>query len=93
MKNLNQIKDFIDIAEQAQRIVESDADWETKYEIIFSNPVGGRIRDIGIVVDWHDPDTTYEEDVLAYAKALSRKAENLKPVWASLQIEGGDHSL
>ena len=84
MDNLNQIKDFIEVADQAQHIVESEASWEAKFEVIFSDCIMGRIQKTDIEIDWCDPDTTYEEDSLAFVRALQDKARDLKAIWASL---------
>ena len=90
MDNLNQIKDFIEVADQAQRIAESKASWETKFEIIFSDVIMGWIQKSSIEIDWCDPDTTCEEDVLAFVESLRDKARDLKMIWASLQKGQGE---
>lgn len=59
---------------KVQRTFEDDAlDWESKYDIIFhwhSYKISILLKNLGISLDWYDPDTTYEEDVTAYVKAL-----------------------
>ena len=64
---LNEINQLIDVA---TRIVESDADWDVKYDLMFRLGVGQKIRDLGVRFDWCDPDASYEEDVIAYHRAL-----------------------
>jgi hypothetical protein len=56
--------------DEVTRIVESDADWEIKYTVIFSMAIGRRIRDLKFDFDWCDPDGSYEDDVRAYLDAL-----------------------
>lgn len=69
---------FLDLAREAERIHDSAADWETKYDLVFSDAISGEIQQTGISVDWCDPDTSYEEDVQAYVRALVGKAGRLR---------------
>jgi len=75
------IQDFIAITELAKRIRESDLEWETKYDLIFSNHISVRLRNIaeglGFEVRYYDPDTSYQADVIAFVDAYSTKAFEL----------------
>jgi hypothetical protein len=55
--------------------------WEKAYNAIFSDRVSKRVyellRRIGSSMDYYDPDTSYEEDVRAFASALSAKVAYL----------------
>ena len=54
--------------------------WEEKYDLIWKQAEPLKDWD-GFESDWYDPDTSYEEDVLAYTSHLRRlrdKAERLK---------------
>lgn len=60
-------------------------DWEKKYDLIFSDSVSIAIGKL-ISISYADPDTSYEEDVQAYVKAVNieheriiQKAENNSP--------------
>lgn len=53
------------IYERAKRIIASDLDWEEKYDMIFSEEISRRFS-----LDYYDPDTSYEEDVIAFMNAL-----------------------
>lgn len=81
---MKQIKKFIKLTNLAQKIMNSEADWETKYDLIFSDMIIVKINKTGIGVDWYDPDTTYEADVRAYVDALVEKATELTKI---LEVE------
>lgn len=65
-------------------IQENNISWETRYEIIFSSQVSKQIftyfKEIGIVFDYYDPDTSYEEDVKAFADAVNDKIVELSTI-------------
>lgn len=74
----NQIKRFIRLADEALRIKESNVSWETKYALIFSYNVAGEIRKTHIDFEWYDPDTSYQEDVVAFVNAVTERANEFK---------------
>lgn len=51
-------------------IKDSRLDWEQKYDCIFDLKIWQTIDKYGYSFGWFDPDTSYEEDVTAYVKAL-----------------------
>jgi len=59
-----------------QQVFNSNADWEYKYDRIFGihrgfiRPLLSRMR---IRLKWCDPDTTHEDDVTAYMKAVEEQ--------------------
>lgn len=53
------------IYERAKRIITSDLEWEEKYDMIFSEEISRKFS-----LDYYDPDTSYEEDVMAFMNAL-----------------------
>jgi adenosine deaminase len=71
-------KKFIRLADAAKAVCDSDADWETKYDLIFSEEISVAVRATGVSFDPCDPDTSYQEDVLAYVEALVDKANELR---------------
>ena len=64
----------------ADKIYQSEADWEYKYDRIFgmSEPIGSLLEKLNLELRYYDPDTTYEEDVHAYVTALSDIKKNLE---------------
>ena len=76
--------------EMVERILESGATWEYKYDRIFGMSKGIRalINDLNISFGWSDPDTTYEEDVTAYVEALRKLRDNLVKEIASASAAG-----
>ena len=69
---------FLKVMEQVVAICNSEATWETKYDLIFSKEVQEGLSGSGIHVIYCDPDTTYEEDVRAFVKAIVEKANDLR---------------
>lgn len=80
MEPIGPIEKFFEIFEQAQHIIDSPIEWSTKYDLIFSDAIKGAIDEIGIWINWVDPDMDYEDDVRAYFGALEEKAKELKPL-------------
>lgn len=78
----DRITRFLELAQQAIAIRDSEASWETKYELIFSEEISVAIRNSGIIVDYYDPDTSYEEDAKAFVDAIQEKATELQKVIA-----------
>lgn len=58
------------INDKAQNIINSNKSWETKYDLIFSDDISNKVHEL-IHLEYYDPDTSYEEDVLAFANALN----------------------
>lgn len=69
-------REFIALAREVQRICDTDASWEMKYELVFSKELSGRLQAL-YSLDYYDPDTTYEEDVLAFCRAVNEKADDM----------------
>lgn len=67
----NQIKR---IHKRATEIVESNLDWDDKYALIFSDDISSKVFKL-CHLEYYDPDTTYEEDTLAFYRALTQKIE------------------
>lgn len=59
---------------KVQTTFEDDTlDWEQKYDAIFDrhgSKISLLLHKVGIRLEYYDPDTTYEEDVTAYVRAL-----------------------
>lgn len=78
---MENIKEFIKLVGDAQRIIDSPIEWETKFDLIFSDIISKKISELGILFEWCDPDTSYEDDVLAYYNAVKSKAEELEKIF------------
>lgn len=54
-------------------IADPGLSWEQKYDLIFSDAVSRRLFDFckkhGLTFEYYDPDTTYEDDVMAFVHA------------------------
>ena len=72
-----ELVEFVEIYDMARQIVDSGADWETKYQLIFSNRISRRAQSL-VAFDWYDPDTSEEEDVREFMRAFEEKAENVR---------------
>jgi hypothetical protein len=59
-----------ELLEECNRIVDSDMSWEDKYDAIFSDRISKRVFSL-LHLDYCDPDTTYEEDVMAFVDAFA----------------------
>lgn len=56
--------------------------WKETFDLVFSAKVSHRIGDLlqelGIRLEYNDPDTGYKEDVVAYSVALDERAKSLR---------------
>jgi hypothetical protein len=77
---MDKIARFLALADQVFQIAESEADPETKYDLIFSEDLGPRALGQIFRLDYYDPDTSYEEDVGAYVAALREKCSELRKI-------------
>jgi hypothetical protein len=58
-KKLDKINSKVD------KIMNSDLSWKEKYDKIFSDDISMKVD-----LDYYDPDTSYEEDILAFVNAF-----------------------
>lgn len=78
---LKKLQETIDRA--YDKVVESECSeeaWEALYHFVFSDRVSHKICEILPSFDWFDPDTTYEEDVMAWIMAFYGLIRDLKIV-------------
>lgn len=54
-------KELKELHKRAKRIIESDLEWDIKYNMIFSEDMSQKVD-----FDWFDPDMDYEDDVRAW---------------------------
>ncbi|WP_150126598.1 hypothetical protein [Burkholderia cenocepacia] len=56
-------------------------DWETAFGLVFSPSISQQAftlaGEMGFPLDYYDPDTSYEDDVRAFANALDAKVQQL----------------
>lgn len=76
-------KDILTLIDKAEKIFESTATWEMKYDLIFGMRIAQKIRESDLSFDWYDPDTSYEEDVRYYMRALREFREGFGDLWRS----------
>ena len=50
---------------KVEGIIASNMSWEAKYDLIFSPEISQKVFEL-VRLDYYDPDTTYEEDVMAF---------------------------
>ena len=60
-------------------IAYSEVSWRTKFELVFAqaDSIKAAIKEVGIELEWYDPDEDYEEDLMAFIKALDEIGEEL----------------
>ena len=75
---MKRINEFIAAARNAINIYESNISWEIKYHLIFSDEVSGVLNKIPL--DYYDPDTSYQEDVMAYIAAIKEKLVEIESI-------------
>lgn len=57
--------ELVNIKQRIHRIINSELEWVDKYDMIFSDEISMNFH-----LDYYDPDTSYEEDVLAWVAAF-----------------------
>jgi len=68
-------------------IANSGVSWMTKYELVFTqaDSVKAAIKEIGMELEWYDPDESYELDLMAFIKALDEIGEELAIVLEAME--------
>lgn len=62
---------LLEIYHEAKSIIESNLSWEAKYDMIFSEDISQRLFKLASSFTYYDPDTSYEEDVMAFYNAFT----------------------
>jgi hypothetical protein len=73
----------------ANETAKSDPDsWKMAYDLVFSKDCSQRaytlLKDLNISFDYYDPDTSYEEDIEAFARALKNTCEEIAVFYPSV---------
>lgn len=69
-------------------IVKSGLSWECKFDQVFKSEVQGMVlrlaQQTDFKLDWCDPDGSYEDDVLAYVRAVDDFLKRLRAAHVAL---------
>jgi hypothetical protein len=83
---------LLNIQHEANRIISQGENWGVKYELIFKPGLSKQAfklcSELGSSLDYCDPDTSYEEDVMAFVTALNSKVCELAPNMATETQDG-----
>lgn len=82
---IGKVRQFLALCEKTMKIFESDTSWEVKYRLIFA--ISGEMRALDnrkFSPEYCDPDTSYEEDVRAYVRALKELMTDYQKVIVAL---------
>lgn len=72
------ILELASLRDRAVRILNSDAEWKTKFDLVFSDDLSLKVWELDPGFDYYDPDTTYEDDVRAFVDALQERVAELE---------------
>ncbi len=75
---LNDGDSFLLFNRKIQAIVDGDGTWEQRFDLVFTDENRDTLRRLRPRFEYCDPDTTYQEDVEAYANALAEEARRMK---------------
>lgn len=90
------LKEALSLIETADSLASAGGDnddeqWSVVHGLVFSEFVSRRLelvlRDLGISLDYYDPDTSYQEDVVAYVSALNELAPRLQKVLGRVEVQ------
>jgi len=82
-----QLSKIHELIGDAITIAESSVEWDMKFDLIFSPAISERIArlmsDVGLSLDYYDPDASSEDDVRAYIGALNGVRRNIQKILQS----------
>lgn len=60
----------------------SDEHWKTTFDLVFKlkTQVVSLLDELGMELDYYDPDSSYQDDVTAFGDALNNKMENINKI-------------
>lgn len=77
----NATEQLKNLQKEANEIYNSDIPWETKYKLIFSKNISRKfyelIEEINEHFSYYDPDSSYDDDVIAFISAMNEKIEEI----------------
>lgn len=78
IKNYKEKEKLLMLIYKMDKIVNSEIDEKLKYNLVFSKNISDKIykifKELNISFDYYDPDSSYEEDVLAFYQAVKSYA-------------------
>lgn len=77
---MRNVETFLSMFEEMDRVFQSDADWEIKYDLVLGIARDIRNLDRDFDIEYYDPDSTYEEDTVACYEAYAELAERYRKV-------------
>ncbi len=77
--DISALLEFLTLSQYAITVADSDASWETKFNIIFSDDVSAKLIRM-IQLEWCDPDESWQDDVMAFIEALRDKRSELEGI-------------
>ncbi len=83
----NKINKFLSIYNEAKAIWDSGAEWSLIYDMIFCEEIAKKLNRL-FDIEYYDPDTSYEEDVNAFMRAVKAKAEELEKILKNIENVG-----
>ena len=74
------MEEIIEIIKQMKICLNSEADWKTKFKVIFSlyaKQLKPELDKHGLEVEWCDPDMDYSDDVQAFMRGVEALEEQI----------------
>lgn len=65
--------------------------WQNAYNLVFSSTssrIANLFEELGLTFAWDDPDSSYQDDVCAYVRALESHMEELRPFFTVYEHAG-----
>jgi hypothetical protein len=75
-------KKLLKIHQKAKRIVDSDLEWDDKFDKIFSRKIARKVK-----FEWYDPDTSYQEDVEAFMREFDEYMKKQEIISKQINID------
>lgn len=82
------VQALAEVVETARK-TDDEQTWKLAFDLVFSDNGAGRVRRIlealGLELTYHDPDTSYEEDAVAFVGALQDLHRQVKPLLEAMK--------
>jgi hypothetical protein len=73
------IEEFLSLTKQARKIADSSLDPKDKHSLIFGH-IQEQISASGLPFEYYVPDSSYDEEIVTFVKAMEEQAEKFKTV-------------
>lgn len=78
IKTLNDLREIIELSKRARFIANSkNITWKSKFDLVFSESISRRVFHLYPDFKYYDPDTSYEDDVMAFVISLEGAIDDL----------------